>query len=105
MKIIISILILLFTASCLGKTQSGVQGGFIYSSWQDTISGAVNNDVKITKKGEACSRNILGLFAFGDSSVETARRMGGIKKVAFADTNYFNILGLYQKGCTIAKGQ
>ncbi len=89
----------------LWKDPKWCPGGFIYSSWQDTISGAVNNDIKITKKGEACSYNILGLFAFGDSSVETARRMGEIKKVAFADTNYFNILGIYQKGCTIAKGQ
>jgi hypothetical protein len=97
--------LLTIVASCVGtQTRSGVSSGLV-SSWQDTISGVIDNSVNVERRGEACSTNILGIIASGDSSIEAAKRNGGIQKVAYADTTYFNILGLYQKGCTVAKGQ
>ena len=103
-KALILILSTLVLTSCGGQTRSGVTAGLV-SSWKDTISGVSDNSVTVEKRGEACSTNILGIVASGDSSVETAKRNGGVKKVAFADTTYLSVLGLYQKGCTVVKGQ
>ena len=103
LSLFISILFLL--SSCGGRTKSGVTGGLFFSSWKDTISASVDNNVTVSNKGEACAINILGIFAFGDSSVETAKLNGGLKKIAFTDTSYKNILGIYQKGCTIVNGE
>lgn len=93
----------LLLASC-GRTQSGVTGG-LYTSWQDTIPGSINNSVAVSKRGEACATNILGVVALGNSSIEEAKKAGKIRNVAFADTNYLSILGVYQKGCTVVKGE
>jgi len=101
--ILLSSLIFLLT-SCGGSTRSGVSVGLV-TSWQDTVSGVVDNSVEVKKRGEACASNILGIVASGDSSVETAKRNAGIKKVAYSDTNYLNVLFLYQKGCTVVKGE
>jgi len=103
-KALILILSTLVLTSCGSSTRSGVTGGLV-SSWKDTISGVADNSVEVEKRGEACATNILGIVASGDSSIETAKRNAGIKKVAFADTSYLNVLGLYQKGCTVVKGK
>ncbi len=95
----------LILVSCGAKTQSGVSSGILYSSWKDTISGAVDNSVEEEKSGEACSSNVLGLVATGDSSIDNAKRQGRITKVAYADTTYMNVLGFYQEGCTVVIGQ
>jgi hypothetical protein len=105
MKKSIILLSLFILSSCGGTTRSGVTTGLLFSTWSDTISGVSDNSVETTKQGEACATNILGLVASGDSSIETAKRNGGVKKVAFADTTYLNVLGLFQKGCTVVKGQ
>ena len=105
MKKVIALCSLVFLlASCGGQTRSGVTAGLV-SAWQDTISGVVDNSVEVKKRGEACATNILGIVASGDSSVETAKRNAGIKKVAYADTNYTNVFFFYQKGCTVVKGE
>ena len=104
-KILLISVLSLFLVSCAGgRTQSGVNAGILYSSWEDTISASVDNSIPVVKNGKACSTNILGLVASGDSSVEAAKRNGGVSKVAFADTTYMSVLGIYQEGCTIVKG-
>ena len=91
--------------SC-ARTQSGVSSGIIFSSWNDTISGSVNNSIELDKRGEACVISVLGLVSVGDSSIEAAKRGAGIKDVAFADTTYLNVLfGIFQRGCTVVKGK
>lgn len=102
-KIFLVFTLSLLLASCT-QTKSGVTSGFIMTSWNDTISASIDNSVKVTRSGEACSTNILGIIATGDSSVEAAKRDGRIKNVSYADTSYLNILGIFQKGCTIVKG-
>jgi hypothetical protein len=105
MKNTIILIIATFVLSSCTSTRSGVTSGALFSSWNDTISGVSDNSVQVSKTGEACATNILGLVATGDSSVETAKMNGRINKVAYADTTYLNVLGLFQKGCTVVKGQ
>lgn len=63
------------------------------------VSGASGS-----KMGTACSTNIAGIVATGDSSVEAAKKAGGISTVASVDYEYFTVLSFYGKVCTIVKG-
>ena len=56
------------------------------------------------KQGEACMQNILGLAAFGDSSVSTAAKNGGVTQVGSVDESTFRVLFFYTKTCTIVTG-
>ena len=56
---------------------------------------------KDLKSGKSCSHNILGLVAFGDSSITAAKSNGGIDKVSYFDTDIINVLGYYGRVCTI----
>lgn len=57
-----------------------------------------------SKTGTACSTNIAGIYASGDSSVEAAKKAGGISRVSSVDYEYFTILSFYGKVCTLVKG-
>lgn len=56
------------------------------------------------KQGEACMQSILGLAAFGDSSVSTAAKNGGVTQVGSVDESTFRVLFFYTKTCTIVTG-
>jgi len=66
----------------------------------------VNNGVHGKKRGEACIKNILGLFSFGDASIEEAKRNGNITNVATVDRKLFgwNYYLSYAKVCTVVEG-
>lgn len=57
-----------------------------------------------SKRGEACGENILGIIAQGDSTIDAAKRNGGITQVTSVDSDVYSILGLYSKVCTIVRG-
>ena len=58
-----------------------------------------------SKTGEASSVNIIGLVAVGDCSINAAMHNGGLKTASFADYEYFNVLGLYQKATVRVTGE
>jgi len=58
-----------------------------------------------SKRGEASSTSILGLYAEGDCSIGTAARNGGLKKVGHVDYEYLNIIGIWQKATVIVYGE
>ena len=41
--------------------------------------------------------SVLGLVAVGDCSLKAAMDEGGLKSAEYADYEYFNVLGIYQK--------
>ena len=107
MKKIFLLLIALFVISSCVPTSTGVTSGLFYNDWKDrdlTNEGLIDNSVTVTKKGEACLTNILGV-AFGDSSLRTAKKNGKLTKVTHVDRTYKSVLSVYQKGCTIALGR
>lgn len=55
-------------------------------------------------EGRACSRNIMGIVAFGDSSLETAKANGGISTVDVVDHEDKNILLVFGEVCTLVTG-
>ena len=76
--------------------------GLLYSEINAPIS--IGPSDMGSRRGEATSIAVLGLFAYGDCSVKTAATEGGITTVKHLDYAYFNFLGLYQKFTTIAHG-
>jgi len=85
-----------------GCSVSPVAGAFNFAKWDGQIG---NPNVSVQKSGEACARSILGIAAFGDASIEEAKRVGGIKKVATVDHRTTNVLYFYGEYCTIVYGE
>ena len=67
--------------------------------------GAATDQSATSSVGKACSANILGLFAVGDSSVDTAKMDGDITTVSSVDHEYLNVLFLFGRVCTIVRGE
>lgn len=76
--------------------------GLLYTKVQGPI--VTGNGTNTAKVGQACATNILGLIATGDSSIDAAKKAGGIKDVSSVDHDSTSILGLYGTFCTVVKG-
>lgn len=73
-----------------------------YSNRQETSGAGKAGD----KKGEACATGILGAAAFGDASLDAAKKAGGITEVHSVELHTTAILGsLYHIGCTEVHGK
>lgn len=57
-----------------------------------------------TRTGQSESKSYCGLVALGDSSIEAAKKNGGIKTVSAVDTKVYSILGIYNKYTTTVSG-
>lgn len=93
-------MMVLVTAGCMGEASPVI--GKIYADVQYGMFATTATDA--SKRGEACAKSILTLFAFGDATVTTAKANGGITQVAAVEHASFNVLGLYSTWCTIVKG-
>ena len=89
-------------ASMTGCSVSPVMGAINIAKWDGNIS---NPAVASQKNGEACAHSVLGLIAFGDASIETAKKNAGISKVATVDHRTTNILYFYGGYCTVVYGE
>jgi hypothetical protein len=57
------------------------------------------------KVGESCATGILFAVAFGDASLDAAKKVGGISEVHSVEFHGTSILGLYTQGCTEVHGK
>lgn len=57
------------------------------------------------KSSRACAHGVLGLAAWGDMSVEKAKRRAGIARVDTIDFRNVSVLGIYTKRCTLITGE
>ncbi len=89
------------TSAC-AVIPSKTGGGVLFQSVSESELVTTNTG---SRSGEACSSNILGLFAMGDSSTETAKKNGRISRVASVDSKLTSVLGLFGKRCTVVTGQ
>ena len=92
------------TASLVGcaTTSSTSAGWALITSAVDPVTATAAPGT--SKTGEACVHNVLGLVAFGDASVEKAKKSADIKVVSSVDRDVFRLLGFYGKSCTLVKG-
>tara|TARA_B100000927_G_C16236109_1_gene377461 strand:+ start:242 stop:547 length:306 start_codon:yes stop_codon:yes gene_type:complete len=77
---------------------------FLFSSTKGNVTSTLARGA-VKKTGSSCTKNFLGLVSVGDASIESARKDAGIKKIAYIDNSYKNILGLYQEYCTLVRGK
>jgi len=83
-------------AIACGMFVTGCASPFPTGVWYTNLKlpvGATSNSVA-TKVGYAESKSYLGLIAVGDSSIDTAKRNGGIRTVSHVDWEAHNILGI-----------
>lgn len=57
------------------------------------------------RTGEACVSGILSLVAWGDASVDAAKKDGVVTDVESVEFKSFTILGIYSQGCTQVHGK
>ena len=94
----------LMTTGCL-RAPFQPPVGSAYTDYTAPL-GVEVTDTKIgPKTGQAKTTSILGLVAFGDASIQTAAKNGGLKKVYHADYKYFNVLGIIQETTVIVNGE
>ena len=77
--------------------------GIAYSDVRSSLMATGN--AAGSRVGEACSVSYLGLIASGDSSIEAARRNGGITLITSIDTLANSTMGVYAKYCTVVRGR
>lgn len=85
-----------------GCSVAGTAPGVIYTG--NITPGIATSASGALKEGSATCKNILGLVALGDCSIDTAAKAGGISQIRSVDSKNFGILGLYSTSTIIVKG-
>lgn len=102
MKVLVIVGLLVGVSGCATTGAMTPLGSAMVSVYED--SGGVGTPTKQQKHGKACSYNILGIVAAGDSSIKAAKARGGIKVVSHFDKSVFNLLTFFGKVCTVVYG-
>jgi hypothetical protein len=102
MKKMLFAVIIASVALLSGCSTSPVSGAINVAKWDGHIS---NPGVPTTKTSRACAQSVLGIVAFGDASIETAKRSGGITKVATVDHETLNVFYFFGQYCTVVYGE
>jgi hypothetical protein len=90
-------------SGCASTSSTSAGYSVFYTNTVDPITATPA--VGASKKGISCVHNVLGLAAFGDASIEEAKKQGDIKVVSSVDRDAFRIFIFYGKSCTIVKGE
>ena len=84
-----------------GCVMSPTGPGIIYMNGKGPLGPASGTDT--AKVGRSCARVVLALFAWGDASIESAKRNAGITEVTTIDHKSFNFIG-FGSFCTVVYG-
>jgi len=81
--------------------------GLLFSNVKAPTSTEFYQTTKVpTKTGESSSYSVLGLFAFGDASIQAAAEKGQLSSIHFVDYDYLSVLfGVYTRFTTVANGE
>ena len=83
--------------------------GWIYTGVKDpaqALTVAVDPSASSRKQGHSSAQAILGLVAYGDSSIDAAMKDGGITKVHHIDHMVELVFGgVWAKSTTIVRGE
>lgn len=58
-----------------------------------------------SKSGRSCAHSVLGAVAWGDASLDSAKKAGGISTVSAVDGENFSVLGAYARYCLVVTGR
>ena len=100
---------LALSAGCMPLMQQGYPVGAIYSGTTApsfvTRVEASGEGKAAAKTGTACSSGILGLVAWGDASIDAAKKAAGITSVHSVEYQATAVLGVvYVSACTLVHG-
>ena len=99
----IAILLSVFSGCVSSPVNGALYTSTIHSGLGD--GGIVNDSVKSEKTGTATCTSVLGMFAFGDCSVDAAKKDGKITKVSSVSHESKNIAFFQITYKTIVKGE
>lgn len=92
----LAIVMLLLTGCTTAPFMPSV--GALYSDTKAPLSLEYNNTDMGRKVGQASAHSFIGLFAFGDASVQSAAKDGNIKVIKHTDYEFTNVFfGLFTK--------
>ncbi|TGN11189.1 TRL-like family protein [Leptospira ilyithenensis] len=97
------LLILFFSVLELACASPGFgPNGFLVTQ---TKIGIFGTGEKSQKFGKACVFSLLGLFAYGDGSIENAKRKANINIVEEINWETISLFGIYSSLCVEAGGK
>jgi hypothetical protein len=79
--------------------------GFVFTNTKAPLDIDYDKTTLGEKSGSASACSILGLFAFGDVSTQTAAKEGRLSVINHADYEYLNVLYIYQKTTVTVYGE
>jgi hypothetical protein len=98
----VTALLIFLTVGCTMPRTPIASGIYIKAS--DGMYANAGEIPATVKVGEATATGLLGV-TWGDSSIDTARKNGQIKKIYYVDYDTFGILGVYAKVTTKVYGE
>ena len=79
--------------------------GCVYTNVRVPMSSEFRNTQTATRSGEATTRSVVWLVAWGDAGLQKAAANGKLTTIEYADHAFFNILfGIYMSSTTIIYG-
>ncbi|MEZ5540371.1 MAG: TRL-like family protein [Pseudomonadales bacterium] len=90
------------TAGC-ATARAPVSNGWLFTDVKGSES--VGDATSGVRYGRACSANVLGLVAYGDSSTRTAASRAGISRIQTVDYSTNTVLGVWAQTCTLVYGE
>ena len=103
---VIIFLIFIMVPGCLTFSGPTGQGILITNQESPLLVADSNVPSKDTLKiGKAECANVLGLFSFGDCSINTAIENGGISKIHYIDKELGSFLFIFSNQTTVIYGE
>ena len=93
---------IVLTTGC-AVARAPVNNGLLFTDVKGSES--VGSATSGTRYGRACSANVLGLVAYGDSSARTAASRAGINHIQTVDYSTNTVLGVWAQTCTLVYGE
>jgi hypothetical protein len=99
-----SIIALLSLSGCGYWPRAG-NNGLFYTDTTAPLAVLETNIDEPVRTGQACSKGVLGLWASGDSSIEAAKKNGGITRIATVEEKFKQVfLGATSEYCIVVTG-
>lgn len=109
MQALLAAAALLTLGACMPLNNQGYPVGAVFTGTKAPSAldrAELSGDNKgASKEGRACSTGVLGLAAWGDASVDAAKKAGGITSVHSVEYQSTAVLGaVYVDICTVVHG-
>jgi hypothetical protein len=77
----------------------------VYTDIRVPMSSEFRNTKTVTKSGQATTRSVAWLVAWGDGGLQKAAQDGHLATLEYADIAFYNVLfGLYMSNTTVVYG-